>query len=275
MINLSAASCLLFAVCCLLFSSCGYNDFGGYDDQPQTPVEYNIDVATLRSYYSGTPLVVDRQLTLRGSVTSSDRGNNFYRTLVIEDATGAIELMTGLYDMHNRYPVGQRVALRLDGLAIAMQEGVLRAGAPAAPGAYYPTEYLGQQPIVDRHLIREGIYAPLHPALLTIPRLSEAMCGRLVTIAGLRFIPETPLATWGNPSSNPVVPPTTGYRKFKSVAGDSIYVATSGYADFAADPVPQGTRLDITGILLRAPAPGTGGREVWMLKIRELDDVTQ
>lgn len=265
--------CLRFSVFGFLFSACGYDDFGPYADPPAEPVESNIDMATLRGYYGASPLDVSQELVVRGVVTSSDRGNNFYRTLLVEDATGAIELLHGLYDSHNVYPPGQRVALRLKGLRLDLSGGVMQAGAPAPASSYYAIEYLGAQAIVDRHLIREGVYAPFHPALLAIPQLTEAMCGRLVSVAGLTFVPDSPLPTWANPSAHPDYPPTDGYRKFRSAAGDELYVLTSGYADFTADPVPQGSRHTITGILMRTAVPGSNGRAVWVVKIRDLGDV--
>ena len=62
--------------------------------------------------------------------------------------------------------------------------------------------------------------------------------------------------------------PRSALLKFRCGA-DSVYVYTSGYASFAGERVPHGP-VSVTGILL----PGkVGGRRVYELKMRDLNDV--
>lgn len=263
---------ILAVAAALILAGCGYDNFGPYQSGETPASPYNTNIGDLRAYYYGTPLTVDRDMVVRGVVTSSDRGNNFYRTLVVEDATGALEVFTGLYDMHNIYPVGQPVVLRLDGLTIGMGQGVLQAGMKALPSSGYQIEYIGQRPLVDQYLSRDGRLQAVAPLQVSIPALREDMCGRLVRIQSLMFdSPEQ--TTWGVPSASPAVPPSTGYRRFADPSGDAVMVVCSGYADFASELIPVGVRRNITGVLLYGPAPGTAGRSVYMLKIRDLGDV--
>ncbi|MDR2885980.1 MAG: DUF5689 domain-containing protein, partial [Rikenellaceae bacterium] len=230
--------------------------------------------------YHGAAVTIDEDMIVRGSMTSSDREGNFYRTLVIEDATGALELKTGLYDMHNTYPEGWRVTLKLRGLRMDMDAGVLQVGAVPPAWAAYKTDYLGHRVMVERYLINERVRQPVAAAVCAAGALQEEMCGRLMTVPGMALAGATPGAltlpdetvTWASPSADKRYPPATGYRKFKDAAGDSVIVATSGYATFAATAVPPGT-LALTGILGRGAVSGSGGRSVWILRLRDTADI--
>lgn len=55
---------------------------------------------------------------IRGHVISTDRDNSLYRTLVIQDETGAIPIMVSLYNIWRYYPIGQEVVVDVTGLYI-------------------------------------------------------------------------------------------------------------------------------------------------------------
>lgn len=270
---------LLLGLC--LFG-CGYNRFDDYTPAEIMPLpEKTTDIASLRLLYAGSRIDVTDDLVVVGRVTTSDRAGNFFRTFMIEDATGALEIRAGLYDMHRIYPVGTRVAVKLRGMSLGFDQSVLQAGARPLPSSYYSTEYLGNRAIVDRYVVRGGVGEPPVPAVTTIAALNEGMCGRLVRIEGLRLAGATPGAgdpgdipvTWAIPSPGKGIAPSYGYRKFKDPKGDSLLVVSSGYAAFAAATIPSGGHT-ITGILSHGTVSGTYGRNVYMLRIRDLDDVT-
>ena len=76
----------------------------GYDaptDDGGTPQAPNISIADLHDLCGKGPLNIDEPLVAGGYVTSSDRAGNFNRTFTIEDPTGGMEIMAGLYDLHN------------------------------------------------------------------------------------------------------------------------------------------------------------------------------
>lgn len=112
-----------------LLGACGYNEFGPPGDgRPAAPLP-NMTVSSLRSLCADGPIRIEGSgAVLTGYVTTSDRANNFYRSFFVEDRTGALEVRAGLYDLHNMYGLGEQVALRLDGLSAALDDGLLRIG---------------------------------------------------------------------------------------------------------------------------------------------------
>lgn len=78
--------------------------------------------------------------------------------------------------------------------------------------------------------------------------------------------------TWALPASlSPSGTPQNVNLKFRSSPSDSIYVYTSGYANFAGDRVPTAP-VSLTGILMQGKV---GGRTVYQVKLRDLQDVEQ
>ena len=83
-----------------LAAGCCDSSFGEPDDGAQPPPRTET-IAALRALYAGETFPVTGDITVEGTVTSSDRARNFYRSLCIEDGNAAIEVMAGIDQLHN------------------------------------------------------------------------------------------------------------------------------------------------------------------------------
>lgn len=242
----------------------------GYDTPPAdtaVPQAVNISIADLHALCGGSAVKISEPLVVGGYVTSSDRASNFYRTFTVEDPTGGMEIMAGLYDLHNIYPEGYYVTVALAGCVVAESYGVLQAGLAPQSYDYYPTEYFSSRAVLDRHVRRYDVHRTLAPAPLATAGLTAADCGRLVTVGPLHITTgEEHAGAWNaNPDGT-----WSGYNFFADDAGTTIVVYTSAYADYAGRPVPAG-RVAITGILQYGKADG---EEYFMIKMRDENDCT-
>lgn len=79
----------LLALCSL---SCGCRDRFDVPDTPADAPAANITIASLHAFLHAETVVVREELTVGGTVVSSDEAGNFYRTLVLDDGTGGAEL---------------------------------------------------------------------------------------------------------------------------------------------------------------------------------------
>lgn len=226
------------------------------------PVENNrptvtSSIAELKSRFVGTPFVVSGDISLQGRVISSDRAGNFYRTISIQQDRAALEIMAGIDQLHNQFPIGCSVTLYLEGLLVSENLGVIRVGNPPQPGSGYATDYIGSRAALEKVLVRNAEdLLPPEPFLSTIPELSFQSCGTLTRVENLRYSPETEEETgW------------SGYRQFVDPEGNAIYSYVRDYADFASDPIPSGV-VTLVGIL---QYDDTGdGR--FLLKLRDGQD---
>ena len=111
-------------------------------DEGAQPPRHTETIATLRKRYPGKTLLLEGDIIVEGIVTSSDEGRNFYRSFCIEEEGAGIEIMAGIDQLHNDYPVGCRVSLSLKGMALGESRGVLQIGRMPAPESGYATSEL-------------------------------------------------------------------------------------------------------------------------------------
>lgn len=242
---------------------CSLASTGCYDDAGTPGSATDIPPATttldeLRRLFAGNTFEVEGEIVIRGRVTSSDRAGNFYRTLTIEQEGAAAELMAGIDGLHNIYPENCELTVRLKGLALGENKGILQIGRLPAPGSGYATDYIGSRAALDRHLFRGEVSDPIRPSVRTIGELTPAMAGTLVRIDGLRYAPEgIDEGTW------------SGYKRFVDADGNAIRTYTRPYADFADRTMPECEVL-LVGIL--QCTKDANGVPVYLLKLRDETD---
>ena len=177
----------LLALCGL---SCGCRDRFDVPDTPADAPAANITIASLHAFLHAETVVVREELTVSGTVVSSDEAGNFYRTLVLDDGTGGAELRIAEYNLYTICPPGCRLTVSLRGCALGERNGVLQIGLP--PDAYspYPTGYISSRVLLERLLHPTGERQEPVATPCEIARLGTASCGRLVRIDALRFRPD-------------------------------------------------------------------------------------
>lgn len=194
-----------------------------YDDVPVAkPAELtaNCTIAQLKAMYSkiGQPIKIDDDLIICGQVASEDRSGNIYKSLYIQDATGGIELKIGKGQLYNDYKPGQWIYVKCSGLTLGNYSGMLQIGYGRNKKASgeesgtnedgenaddYETTYLDVQYIIDTHVFKGKVDAPITPKVLTEDDLKANLkarhpngavmpqqgpdFGTLVTLKGLKY----------------------------------------------------------------------------------------
>ncbi len=214
-------------------------------------------IATLRERYAGSAFTVTSPVVVAGTVTSSDREGNFYRSFCIEEKGAALEIMAGIDQLHNDFPEGCRVVLRLEGLTVGESRGVLQVGRAPQAESGYEVDYLGSRAALDRHVSRCGeALEPIVPERLSIGELTPGRAGTLVRIDRVRYTPEDLSAvTWA------------GYKRFTDEEGNEIHTYVRTYADFADEEVPVGW-VSLAGILQYDDS----GEGRFLIKLRDEND---
>lgn len=257
-------------IICAAVLLCGCYNSTRLPDDADLGLNPNMPIAELRDLWRGKTLTIDEEYIIGGRVTSSDVAGNFYQTFTITDGERAAEIMAGMRDLHNSYPLGCYVSVSLDGCAVGVERGVLQIGLMPASYSSYAVDYFYSRAVIDKYVVRSGDVAEVSARTLDFEGLDESLCGMLVRIEGLRYLPEVPenLETPETPTAEPAI--WSGYRAFADAEGNVVYTYTSDYANFATDEVPTVT-CDITGILQYGEVGGVSG-ECFILKMRSKDD---
>lgn len=230
----------------------------------------NCHISTLRNNIVRVGGVTIRDnVIVVGRVTSSDSEDNFYGSLVVEDESGAVEVMIGSSNLTARYPEGLLVALRLKGCYADYSRGVLQVGSEAPEYEYYRCGNLISPERVDDVVVRSLDVEPIPPMQTSIAELQSSMCGRLVELRGLSLMDSSSIDTLVGEELDRAI--WRGYSMFRDACGDTIAIYTSDYARYAEHRIPTDS-VNIVGILQRDKY--RGGSEYYYLKMRYETDCT-
>ena len=241
---------------------------GCYDNhsepsQKESAVEANCTMSQLRGLCKdGECYIVAEERICVGRVTSSDKEGNFYRSIVVEDGSGGMEVKLGEYSLATPYPVGLEVALRLNGVALIVENGVVRMGLPPQNFDSKPRE-IAPQAVIDNYIVPTASVEPIVPMVRDISALELSLCGRFVRAEGLIH---APLA------EDEDITLKEGYHRFLDKDGNLLFLYISPYAEFSDFEI-VGSDVALQGILYYESVGEDLGRQ-FVIRPRFKDDIS-
>ncbi|MFO7878546.1 MAG: DUF5689 domain-containing protein [Bacteroidota bacterium] len=173
--------------------------------------------------------------------TMDDKSGNIYKSAYVQDETGAINLHLmssgGLYQ-------GDSVRIYLKDLILGDYENMLQLDSVS----------------VDDNIVKLATEQEKEPELVEISQITGAYQGKLIKLENVQFVEADINKTFAD-ADNLI----TENRTLEDCNGQTIDVRTSGYADFADYPVPDGK-----GTLI---AIASQFRDDWQLFIRHFHEV--
>lgn len=207
------------------------------DDDGRIPGEKEeqaVSIAFLKTLYKGAPVRITGEYLISGVVISNDYQGNFYKTLVVEDETGGIEIKLDLEGISRRFWVYSRVTVRCNGLWLGSYGGTLQLGTE--PYDDYQTQFIPEG-VAGEHIMGDNsFYGEMVPRTLEISELSTRDVSTFVAFDGVSFIAEEHGMSWAESDAE-----TDTDRHLVSTAGDTLTVRTSRYALFAEYILPEET----------------------------------
>ena len=250
----------VFLFVILMLSNCVDHEF---DEPPEKVYEDpNIEVthtiADIKALHvPGIPKEIEDNMVIRGTVISFDEPGNFYKKLVIQDETGGIEIQIDATDLYLTYPLYSRVVVKCQGLFVGDYNGLIQLGAGITSSN--SVERI-PNPLLES-IVYPGIRnIDLQPAAKSIEELSIDDVSTLVSFGNVQFTEGSAGLSYAD-----AVQQRDENRDVIDCFGNLLIVRSSGYADFAATPTPEGNG-DLTGVLEIF-------RNDFQMKIRGTDDV--
>lgn len=224
---------------------------------------------------------------VHGRVISSDASGNIYKSLVIQDETGALPFSVNQNSMYNTYRIGQEIVVNLTGAYIGKYAGYEQIGGYGTYNGTPQTSFMSYEDFQGRAELN-GLPVPTMAVIGADAAKPGFGAGIYCLVADMAALPSTPqgLQTWQGQlvefrnvhfeggGSQPYVAPedynATPTRKSTSrtlldANGNSITVRNSGYASFAQEIMPSGTGT-VRGIL-------SYFNNSWQLLLRSTADV--
>ena len=260
--NLFKFSFLLVGL--LFVSSCLDRDF---DEPPVGTGDPDIDASQIISveellevYQNGlvTEIAMDKYISV--VVTADDRSGNIYKTLILEDETGGINMQLDDVELWNRFPVGRRLFVNLSQLYISDFNNLPQIGfTPYTENGEIRMSRIPSE-IIDNVIEPGSFDNPVTPKTTTIGAIGFKDLNTLVTIDNVEFASNELGSTYADEPNR-----RTLNRTMEDCNGDDIIVRSSGFADFAGAQLPEGNG-SITAVV------GVFGNTL-QLAIRDINEV--
>lgn len=246
---------------------------------PQATLTPNTTIAELKSQYWNSAdnyidqvklTAADEHVVIAGRVISSDASGNIYKSLVIQDATGALAMSINANSLYVDYRVGQEVVIDVTDMYIGKYSTLQQLGYPDYSASYgwqatfMPLEFFKQ------HIELNGLPEPtkIDTLELSIGDLGNGSDGLMKYQSQLVRFNNVYFEEGGEVSFCTAHKVNTN-RTLKDDSGNSIIVRTSGYANFWATRLPA-EHGDVVGILSTYKS---GSNTVWQLLLRSTDDL--
>ena len=138
--------------------------------------------------YTGSLTLTDNYV-IKGKVISNDYYGNVYRSIYLQDASGAIEVKIGSTQLYNDFRVGQWVYVKTKGLVLGSYRFMLSLGSESEDPDYN-NGYIDQRSIIESQILPgeyEGMTAADTLVITSGSQLRDPEdLGRLVRFKGLK-----------------------------------------------------------------------------------------
>ncbi len=148
--------------------------------------EYDISsISQLRSFgseWGSNPIMSD--IIIDGYVTANDMYGEFYKKIIIEDESGAVEVLCDVDRCYQLFPFGSLIRINCNGLWIAPTNSKLQLGA--RPQSEYSIDRIPQNQLFQYIRVVDAVEPIAHE--IVIDELTERYISRYVVVKGLAFM---------------------------------------------------------------------------------------
>ena len=228
---------ILFALVAILstnfMSSCIKDKFDTPPINGEDPaLTVTTTIAELKQLFEGEPVQITDDLIIAGVVSADDESGNFYKELIIEDASGGILVRIDRADAYVNFPVGRRVFVKCKGLWLGSYKNLIQIGGtidlsdPLNPGVNRIADAL-----IDQYIIPGQYNLSVLPTIVKISDLVNSYQNRLIKLENVEFDNVSKGQSFANAAD-----PQNGTKNLTvtDCVGNKIIVRTSGFASFAS-----------------------------------------
>lgn len=207
-------------------------------DEPPAYVPPNITatmtIAELKAMHSfGSYEAIETDDVIEGIVVANDSSGNFYKEIIIQDASGGLNVKMELFNLYTNFPIGRQVFIKLNGLYLGdYNNNIQLGGSVDSEGSINEIA----SDLVDEFVIKGSFNNSVTPTVVSVSSLNDSYQNMLIQLENFEFQSADLSKTYAISGSSPQSVNFT----LKNCSGQSIVLRNSGYADFANLTVPGG-----------------------------------
>ena len=202
-----------------------------------------ISIKALRKLHAmGNFEPITKSMALEATIVANDEHDNLYKSISIQDSSGGILLNLDGSSLYQTYPVGTTVRVRLQNLFLTDYRRMLQlvASVDTSSGQLLTTGI--PAPLFSKYIKVVKENTSIIPMIVSFKNLADSLQGRLIKISNVEFSAADTNSTFADKKNK-----IGASRSLKFCTGGTIYLRTSGYADFAGISIPKNNG-DIVGI---------------------------
>lgn len=229
----------------LATASCISATAPGAVDSPdkEIPEEGHVSISYLKSLCDGLSASVTKDISIVGSVIATDLYGEFYKSIIMVDGSGGIEINIDKEDLYIDFPIYTEIAVSCNGLSLGRVGGKIVLGA--APAGDYTVDRIGAEDM-DRYIsITADSPASAEPISIGITDISAEDITSYVRLDDVRFYEADGETSFCDFVDGEYV---TTNRTLTDCYGNTLTVKTSGQCSYAHETLPTG-EISITGII--------------------------
>jgi len=195
-----------------------------------------ITIRSLRKLHNfGAVEGLTHSIYIKGVVVANDEHDNIYKSLCVQDSTGGIVLLLDGVSLYQSYPVGSLIRINLKNLYLTDYRKMVQLAASVDTSSGSLVSVGIPVPLYSKYISILKENSPIVPLMVVPKNLSDTLQGRLIKIVGVEFAANDTAQTYADKKNK-----IGASRALKFCIGGTIYLRTSGYADFAGVKLPTG-----------------------------------
>jgi hypothetical protein len=185
---------------------------------------------------------ITKSMALEATIVANDEHDNLYKSISLQDTSGGILINLDGSSLYQTYPVGTTIRIRLQSLFLTDYRRMLQvvASIDTSSGQLLTTGI--PVPLFSKFIKVVKENTSIVPMTVSFKNLADSLQGRLIKIANVEFSAADTNSTFADKKNK-----IGASRSLKFCTGGTIYLRTSGYADFAGISLPKNNG-DIIGI---------------------------
>ncbi len=208
-------------------------------DEPAKPVEQlkgHITIEHLKTLAKGESTTIVSDIYIEGYVVANDLYGEYYKSIVVCDESGGIEISIDSRNLAVLFPVASRVVVHCSSLALGDYGGQLTLGAQ--PTSEYSVDRIAELDIARYFSVDKSSPCVIRPQTVAIADLTPSLVGDYVMLDGVTFGAQAGM-TWCDKDLETGDFVTT-QRRVSDNGGEEIMLTFIDTCSYAAEIIPSG-----------------------------------
>ena len=185
---------------------------------------------------------IAKSMALEATIVANDEHDNLYKSISIQDTSGGIIISLDGSSLYQTYPVGTTIRIHLQNLFLTDYRRMLQVVASVDTSSGQLVTSGIPVSLFSKYIKVVKENTNVIPMIVSYKNLGDSLQGRLIKISNVEFSAADTSLTFADKKNK-----IGASRSLKFCSGGTIYLRTSGYADFAGISIPKNNG-DIVGV---------------------------